>query len=67
MREFLEWVARRPRTYLDAMEAWGSHCPRFTQWEDALDIGLIAVEPGSPESSRVQLTPLGKSAIANTD
>jgi hypothetical protein len=59
MREFLEWVAFRPRTYSDAMEAWGSHCPRFTQWEDALDGGLITLGPGSPDSSRVELTPLG--------
>jgi hypothetical protein len=39
MREFLVWVAFRPRTYADTMEAWGSHCPRFTLWEDAQDLG----------------------------
>ena len=39
MREFLVWVAFRDRTYADTMEAWGSHCPRFTLWEDALDQG----------------------------
>ena len=63
MREFLEWVAFRPRTYADAMDAWGSHCPRFTHWEDALDGGMIEVEPGSPDSSSVRLTPLGECAL----
>jgi hypothetical protein len=63
MREFLQWVAFRPRTHSDAMEAWGSHCPRFTQWEDALDAGLIELEAGSPDSSRVKLTPRGQSTL----
>ena len=44
MREFLLWVAFRERTYADAMEAWQSHCPRFTLWEDALDAGFIGVD-----------------------
>jgi len=63
MREFLVWVAFRPRTYADAMEAWGSHCPRFTLWEDALDQGLIVVEPGLPHSSGVSLTDRGCAAV----
>lgn len=41
MREFLLWVVRCPRTYVETMEAWGSHCPRFTIWEDALAAGLV--------------------------
>ena len=32
MVEFLDWVAFRPRTYADAMEAWRSSCPRLTVW-----------------------------------
>jgi hypothetical protein len=66
MREFLQWVAFRPRTYSDAMEAWGSHCPRFTQWEDALDGGLIELEPGTPDISRVRLTVYGQAAIGES-
>ena len=26
--QFLAWVAERPRSYADAMEAWRSTCPR---------------------------------------
>jgi hypothetical protein len=58
MLEFLEWVRFRPRTHADAMEAWGSHCPRFTQWEDALDLALIELHAG-----RVRLTEAGEAAL----
>ncbi len=65
MREFLAWVAFRPRTESDAMEAWGSHCPRFTLWEDALATGLIALDPvtGPLGSAPVRLTPRGEAAL----
>lgn len=63
MLEFLEWVRFRPRTHADAMEAWQSHCPRFTLWEDALDLALIELEPGGRTSSGVRLTELGRSAL----
>jgi hypothetical protein len=66
MREFLVWVAFRPRTYADTMEAWGSHCPRFTLWEDALDLGLISVDGGLPATSRVCLTDQGRSVTRTT-
>ena len=44
MLEFLRWVADRRRTYDDAMEAWQSHCPRQTIWEDAMIDGLIQID-----------------------
>ncbi len=44
MLEFLSWVADRRRTYDDAMEAWQSHCPRQTIWEDAIIDGLIQID-----------------------
>jgi hypothetical protein len=43
MIELLEWLAARPRTYGEAMEAWRTSCPRMPVWEDALDGGLIRV------------------------
>ena len=65
MREFLEWVAFRPRTHAEAMDAWQSHCPRFTQWEDALDAGLITLdtECATTGSARIHLTPMGAAAL----
>lgn len=59
MREFLIWVAFRPRSHAEAMEAWGSHCPRFTLWEDALDAGLVELDG----ASGVHLTPRGQAAL----
>lgn len=60
-REFLEWVSSRPRTYLETMEAWRSHCPRQPVWEDALMDGLVRVDHGSTEDqSQVTLTASGK-------
>ncbi len=65
MRELLTWVAFRPRMQADAMEAWGSHCPRFTVWEDALDAGLVVLEPapGPLGSACLRLTALGEAAL----
>jgi hypothetical protein len=44
MLQFLAWVADRPRTYPEAMEAWRSTCPRLSVWEDAIIEGLVRVE-----------------------
>ena len=64
--ELLAWIDRRPRTYLEAMEAWQSHCPRSTPWEDALVGSLIAVERtnGNGSGTLVTLTALGREALA---
>jgi hypothetical protein len=66
MRELLAWVARCPRTYADAMEAWRSTCPRHTAWEDALDAGLIQIERNGGMGvgeTRVTLTPRGRAVL----
>ena len=44
--EFLGWVAARPRTYEDTMEAWRTSCPRLSAWEDALSDQLVRTEQG---------------------
>jgi hypothetical protein len=63
--EFLSWIASRPRTYAEAMDAWRSHCPRHPVWDDALNDGLIEVGgrggPGQP--SIVALTPKGRALL----
>jgi hypothetical protein len=41
------WLAFRLRTYADAMDAWQSHCLRFTLWESAREDGLVELDPGS--------------------
>lgn len=63
MRQFLTWVATRPRSYAEAMDAWRSSCPRLTVWEDALLDGLIRVERGAAPQPEVTLTPRGWAAL----
>jgi hypothetical protein len=57
-RQMLEWIAARPRTYRETMDAWRTSCPRLSVWEDAVDAGLIKVEGTS-----VELTESGRSAL----
>ena len=66
--EFLSWVAARRRTYDEAMEAWQSHCPRATIWEDAIIAGLVELETGSNDRDPdVVLTPQGRSILGKLD
>jgi hypothetical protein len=64
--QFLEWIARKSRTYAEVQEAWRSSCPRLSLWEDALGAGLVrcARTPGKPAADcAVTLTPRGKSLL----
>jgi len=68
MLEFLRWVADRRRTYDDAMEAWQSHCPRQTIWEDAIIEGYIQVNRSeSLPDAEVILTARGKAILYGTN
>ena len=58
--DLLAWVGARPRTYSETMEAWKTHCPRLSIWEDALLDGLVAVR-----RSGVVLTAAGDAALAS--
>jgi hypothetical protein len=65
-RDFLAWVARRPRSYAETMDAWRTSCPRFPIWEDALDDGFVRIESGNGIVSRqplVVLTPRGRAVL----
>jgi hypothetical protein len=58
MIQFLRWVAERPRTYADVMEAWRTSCPRLAIWEDAQADGLVEAA-----GQTVTLTPLGVARV----
>lgn len=65
--QFLAWVESAPRTYGEAMAAWRTSCPRLPAWEDALDGGLVRVEPAAGAAmadSAVVLTPRGEALLA---
>jgi len=64
MVQFLDWVASRPRTYAEAMDAWRTSCPRLSVWEDALVAGLVQVHAGRPgQPGEVALTPRGRATL----
>ncbi|MFY9838443.1 MAG: hypothetical protein WAK55_18620 [Xanthobacteraceae bacterium] len=46
MIQFLWWVADRPRSYAQTMEAWRTSCPRLSVWEDAVIDNLVRVDGG---------------------
>ena len=62
--DFVEWVARGPRTYAEVMEAWRTSCPRLTIWEDSVDQGLVACERRNGVAM-VTVTALGRRLLAN--
>jgi hypothetical protein len=64
---FLSWIAERPRTYPEAMDAWRTSCPRLSIWEDAIIDGLVAVgRDDKPDGAKtVALTPRGQAALAS--
>jgi len=64
--ELLTWVAARPRTYDEAMNAWRTSCPRMPIWEDATSDGLVEVCPGERSAMSdavVKLTAAGCAAL----
>jgi plasmid stability protein len=44
--QLLEWLAKRPRTYVEIIDAWRTTCPRLSIWEDACIDGLIDRDEG---------------------
>jgi hypothetical protein len=63
--QLLSWIAERPRTYAEAMEAWSTHCPAFPVWEDALAERLVRVcpRPGGMAAGSVEITAAGLSRL----
>lgn len=64
--QLLEWIAYDVRTYGETMEAWTTHCPRLTVWEDALTAGLVEVARDGQRGSKVVLTATGSAALSHT-
>jgi hypothetical protein len=60
IRDFLEWLEVRPRTYAEAMDVWRTSCPRLTVWEDALEDRLILRRAAEGTTPVVVLTSAGR-------
>jgi hypothetical protein len=61
--QFLVWVAERPRSYTETMEAWRTSCPRLPVWEDATSEGLVQRQSGN----LVVLTDRGRAALSRLE
>ncbi len=62
--QLMTWLADRPRTYGEVMEAWTTTCPKMPIWEDAVSDGLVRVEgAGSMRARSVVLTPRGRAVL----
>ncbi len=61
--DLLEWLARRPRSYAEAIDAWRTSCPRLPVWEEATDRRYVEVHDGVDGTLAVSLTPLGRSLL----
>jgi hypothetical protein len=62
--QLLEWIANRPRTYAEVLEAWRTSCPRLSIWEDACIDGLIDC---APDTHIVSLSEKGRSLLATAE
>ncbi len=65
--QMLAWVAERPRTYGETMEAWRTNCPRMPVWEDAVSERLVEIQPragAGMHGSAVRLTDQGRMMLS---
>lgn len=58
--DLVEWVAKQPRLYSEAIDAWRTSCPRLTIWEDCLEQGLIARMAAPDRSIVIAATEAGR-------
>ncbi len=58
--DLVEWVVLAPRPYREVMEAWRTSCPQLTVWEDALERGFLARQPGAGRGAIVVVTEHGR-------
>ncbi|HEY9273522.1 hypothetical protein [Achromobacter sp.] len=66
--QFLAWIAERPRTYAQTMDAWRSSCPQLSAWEDATANGLVDMSRDREEAHTepvVILTQKGRTLLAS--
>ncbi len=61
MVQFLVWVADRPRSYGQTMDAWRTSCPRLSVWEDAVLDEFVRI--GHGDNRAVTLTARGRAVL----
>ena len=61
--DFVAWVARAPRPYAEALEAWRTSCPRLTVWEEAHERGFVVRRRDAEHALVVAATPEGEALV----
>ena len=61
--DLVQWVARKPRTYTEVIDAWKTSCPRLTVWEDAVDQGLVTRRNIGARGTIVVVTAAGRALL----
>jgi hypothetical protein len=61
--DLVEWIAREPRLYSEAIATWRTSCPRLTIWEDALDHGYVLRETVAGAGLMVTVTEAGENFL----
>jgi hypothetical protein len=66
--DLLSWIAARPRSYRETIEAWRSNCPRLSVWDDACAAGLVRVlrDGGPMDEAAVVLTEAGRELFGDS-
>lgn len=58
--DLLEWIAPRPRSYAEVIDAWRTSCPRLPVWEEATDRRYVELREGDTGIPMVCLTSRGR-------
>ncbi len=61
--DFVEWIAREPRFYVEVVATWRTSCPRLTIWEDAADRGYVTRETIAGVGLIVTVTEAGEKLL----
>jgi hypothetical protein len=61
--DLVEWVATRPRSYGELMDAWRTSCPRMPVWEEAVTRALVVRRTGESGEATVLVTPAGRAML----
>jgi len=63
--DLLEWLAKKPRTYSEVMEAWRTSCPRLPVWEEANDRGYVG-RASRDGTAMVVVTEMGRDHLTTS-
>ncbi len=62
LRELLDWVDAKQRSYEEVMDAWRTSCPQLPVWEEANDRGFLSKIAVDGRCS-IAITPTGRAFL----